>query len=77
MGGALTTPDKPRAEILTLLLERAREEAFQALGARQFLSQLHKLFHLIKKAAVGTAERSQRGWVPTRRDLPRRAPGRM
>ena len=75
VGGALATPAKPRAEIRTLLLERAREEAFQALGARQSLSQLHKLFRLIKKAAVGSAECTRHGWVPTRRDLPRWAPG--
>lgn len=52
-----------RAEIRTLL-ERAREEVFQAPWARQSLSQLHKLFRFIRKAAVGSAERSRRGWVP-------------
>ena len=44
-----------RAEICTLLLERTREEVFQAPWARQSLSQLHKLFRFIRKAAVGSA----------------------
>lgn len=47
MGGALAAEPMRiglRAEIRTLLLERAGEEVFQASWAGQFLSQLYKFF---------------------------------